>query len=159
MYSIHNNKKYTISEQELKNWRFTRFEIWTNLFLKIFMVRSSNKCVFISLTVIRYDFIKTPGEKILDRHDFVKSCLLTINLDMEKATVLAGIFGCKLVTFPFTYLVLHLGLLRAQIRDLSPLYSRINQRIASMPLLSLWWNNHGDQNHPYFLAHLLSLHP
>jgi hypothetical protein len=44
---------------------------------------------------------------------------------------LAGLFGCKLETFPFTYLALPLGLSRPRIRDLGPLYSRINHRLAA----------------------------
>jgi hypothetical protein len=38
------------------------------------------------------------------RVNFAKSCLLPINLSNEKASLLAGLFGCKLGTFPFTYL-------------------------------------------------------
>jgi hypothetical protein len=45
--------------------------------------------------------------------------------------LLAGLFGCKLESFPFTYLGLPLGLSRPRIRDLGPLYSRINHRLAA----------------------------
>jgi hypothetical protein len=65
------------------------------------------------------------------RVNFAKSCLLPINLSNEKAALLAGLFGCKLGTFPFTYLGLPLGLCRPRIRDLGPLYSRINHRLAA----------------------------
>jgi hypothetical protein len=63
--------------------------------------------------------------------NFAKSCLLPINLSTEKAALLAGLFGCKLGTFPFTYLGLPLGLSRPHIHDLGPLYSRINHRLAA----------------------------
>jgi hypothetical protein len=65
------------------------------------------------------------------RVNLAKSCLLPINVSKEKVTLLAGLFGCKLETFPFTYLGLPLGLSRLRIRDLGPLYSRINHRLAA----------------------------
>lgn len=65
------------------------------------------------------------------RVNFAKSCLLPINVSNEKVTLLAGLFGYKLETFPFTYLGLPLGLSRPRIRDLGPLYSRINHRLAA----------------------------
>jgi hypothetical protein len=72
------------------------------------------------------------------RVNFAKSCPLPINLANEKAAHLAGLFGCKLESFPFTYLGLPLGLTRPRIRDLGPLYSRINQRLtATASFLSL----------------------
>jgi hypothetical protein len=72
------------------------------------------------------------------RVNFAKSCLLPINLANEKAAHLAGLFGCKLESFPFTYLGLPLGLTRPRIRDLGPLYSRINHRLtATASFLSL----------------------
>jgi hypothetical protein len=55
------------------------------------------------------------------RVNFAKSCLIPINLANEKATVLAGLFGCKLETFPFTYLCLWLGLSKPGIQDFCPL--------------------------------------
>lgn len=51
---------------------------------------------------------------------------------------LAGLFGCKLETFPFTYLGLPLGLTRPRIRYLGSLYWRINHRLtATASFLSL----------------------
>jgi hypothetical protein len=44
---------------------------------------------------------------------------------------MSGLFGCKLETFPFTYLRFPLGLTRPRIRDLGLLYSRINHRLAA----------------------------
>jgi hypothetical protein len=65
------------------------------------------------------------------RVNFAKSCLLPINLSNEKTSLLAGLFGCNLKMFPITYLGLPLGLSRPRIRDLGPLYSRINHRLAA----------------------------
>jgi hypothetical protein len=67
------------------------------------------------------------------RVNFRKACLLPINLFNERATLLAGLFGCKLETYPFTYLGLLLGLSRPHIPDLGPLYSRINHHLAATP--------------------------
>jgi hypothetical protein len=75
------------------------------------------------------------------RVNFTKSCLLTIELINEKAVLLAGLLGCKIETFPFTYLGLSLGLSRPRIRDLGPLYSRINHCL--LPLS--WWKNHDQR--------------
>jgi hypothetical protein len=75
--------------------------------------------------------LKTFAQLIGLKINFSKSCFLPINLPNEKVTLLAGLFGCKLETFPLTYLGLPLGLSRPRIRDLGPLYSSINHHLAA----------------------------
>jgi hypothetical protein len=79
------------------------------------------------LKAILETFAQSTGLRV----NFAKSCLLPINISNDKASLLAGLFGCKLESFPFTYLGLPLGLSRPRIRDLGPLYSRINHRLAA----------------------------
>jgi hypothetical protein len=71
-------------------------------------------------------FVQSTGLRV----KFDKSCLLPISISNEKATLLAGLFGCKLESFPFTYLGLALGLSGPRIHVLAPLYSRINHHLA-----------------------------
>lgn len=44
---------------------------------------------------------------------------------------LAGLFGCKIESIPFTYLGLPLGITRPKIRDYAPFINHIDRRLAS----------------------------
>jgi hypothetical protein len=63
--------------------------------------------------------------------NYHKSCLVPINIDHEKATTLANVFGCTVGDFPFTYLGLPLGLTKPQVKDYAPLICRIEKRLSA----------------------------
>jgi len=65
------------------------------------------------------------------RVNYHKSCIVPINIDQEKASSLANVFGCQLGTFPFTYLGLPMGLTKPQVKDYAPLICRIERRLSA----------------------------
>jgi hypothetical protein len=66
-----------------------------------------------------------------------KSCLLPINIDEEKATQMAGVFGYQVGTYPFTYLGLPMGTTKPRVEDFSPLVSKIERISATIYWLSM----------------------
>lgn len=64
--------------------------------------------------------------------NFHKSCMLPINVDLDKITALATTFGCMVGSFPFTYLGLPLGLTKPQVKDYAPLFAGLkgNSQLA-----------------------------
>jgi hypothetical protein len=65
------------------------------------------------------------------RVNFNKSNIYPINVDQEKMEILAQTFGCKIGSYPFTYLGLPLGLDKPNVEDMLPLVQRINRRLVS----------------------------
>lgn len=65
------------------------------------------------------------------RVNYHKSCLVPINVDSEKASILANVFGCVVGAFPFTYLGLPMGLAKPQVKDYAPLICRIERRLSA----------------------------
>jgi hypothetical protein len=64
--------------------------------------------------------------------NFHKSSIVPINVPEETMSELADAFGCQIGTLPFTYLGLPLGTSRPQIKDLLPLVTRLERRLASI---------------------------
>jgi hypothetical protein len=62
--------------------------------------------------------------------NYHKSCLVPINIESDQALKLAKAFGCLVGSFPFTYLGLPMGLTKPQVRDYSPLISRIERKLS-----------------------------
>jgi hypothetical protein len=63
--------------------------------------------------------------------NYHKSYLVPINVDAQKAELLAATFGCIVGSFPFTYLGLPLGLTKPLVRDYAPLICRVERRLAA----------------------------
>jgi hypothetical protein len=57
-----------------------------------------------------------------------------INIDNDRASQLAGEFGCLVGSFPFTYLGLPLGITKPQVRDYAPLLCRIERMLSASSL-------------------------
>jgi hypothetical protein len=70
----------------------------------ILIMRASQRELF-TLKGLLESFSQSTGLRI----NYNKSCLVPLNLTLEKAQLLAGVFGCKLESLPFTYLGLPLG--------------------------------------------------
>jgi hypothetical protein len=72
-------------------------------------------------------FTQSTGLKV----NHVKSYLLPINIDEEKATQMARVFGYQVGTYPFTYLGLPMGTTKPRVEDFSSLVSKIERRILT----------------------------
>jgi hypothetical protein len=60
-----------------------------------------------------------------------KSCLVPLNMCDDKAQQLAGVFGCKLETLPFTYLGLPLGTTKPRVEHCGFIMSKIERRLTA----------------------------
>lgn len=63
--------------------------------------------------------------------NFLKSCLIPLNLDEEKANNPAQTFGCSFGTLPFTYLGLPLSCSKPKVIDFSPLTDWIERMLVA----------------------------
>jgi hypothetical protein len=72
------------------------------------------------------------------RVNFAKTGMVPINLSSEKAEIMAGVFGCKIQTMPFTYLGLPMGSTKPRVDDFAPLMNRAERQLSS--ILSLLTN-------------------
>lgn len=64
--------------------------------------------------------------------NFEKSFLVPINMNGDRAEHLAGVFGYKVGTMPFTYLGLPLGTTKPSLEEFSPMLNRIEKRITGI---------------------------
>jgi hypothetical protein len=64
------------------------------------------------------------------RINYAKSCLVPINVSTEKATHLAGLFGCKIESLPFTYLGLPLGTTKPRIEHYGQIMSSTERKLS-----------------------------
>lgn len=92
----------------------------------VLFMKASQQELF-ALKVLLQSFTQFTGLKV----NFTKTCLLPINISQEQATVLAGVFGCQVGTYPFTYLGLAMGTTKPRVEDHAPLVSRIERRITA----------------------------
>lgn len=74
--------------------------------------------------------LETFGQATGLRVNYAKSCLVPINTSREKAEHLAGVLGCQVGSFPFTYLGLPLGIVKPNLQHFMPLIDRIDRRLA-----------------------------
>jgi hypothetical protein len=65
------------------------------------------------------------------RVNYKKSCLVPLNMCDGKAQQLAGVFGCKLETLPFTYLGLPLGTTKPRVEHYGFMMSKIERRLTA----------------------------
>lgn len=64
--------------------------------------------------------------------NFSKSSLVPINIESDRANLLAAAIGCKVGAMPFTYLGLPLGTTRPTIEEYMPLMHRIERRLVGL---------------------------
>jgi len=65
------------------------------------------------------------------RVNYKKSCLVPLNLLPEKAQQLAGVFGCKLETLPFTYLGLPMGTTKPRVDNFGFIMNEVERKITA----------------------------
>jgi hypothetical protein len=59
-----------------------------------------------------------------------KYCLVPLNMDAEQASLLAGVFGCKLQDMSFTYLGLSMGTTKHRVEPFAPLMNRVERQLT-----------------------------
>jgi hypothetical protein len=89
-------------------------------------MKTSQKDIFF-LKAILQTYSQSIGLKV----NFAKSCLFSINISQEKTEQLAGVFGCSLGSYPFTYLGLPMGITKLKVEHFAPLVCRIERRIIA----------------------------
>ncbi|KAG8099935.1 hypothetical protein GUJ93_ZPchr0013g37985 [Zizania palustris] len=72
-------------------------------------------------------FSQSNGLKV----NFRKSSIIPINVQEERASLLAKTFGCSIGSFPFQYLGLPLGPLKPKFKDFNYLMENIERRLSS----------------------------
>jgi hypothetical protein len=90
----------------------------------ILVMRASQKELFL-LKGLSQTYNQSTGLKV----NYGKSCLLPINISQDKAEILAGVFGCSVGCFPFTYLGLLMRTTKPRVEHFAPLVSKIERRI------------------------------
>jgi len=65
------------------------------------------------------------------RVNYKKSCLMPLNLSTEKAHQLAGFFGCKLESLPFTYLGLPMGTTKPRVEHFGFIMNKVERRLTA----------------------------
>jgi hypothetical protein len=73
------------------------------------------------------DFVDSTGLRV----NFNKSNIYPINVDQGKMEILAQTFGCKIGSYPFTYLGLPLGPNKPNMEDMLPFVQIIERRLVS----------------------------
>ncbi|CAO2167262.1 unnamed protein product [Urochloa humidicola] len=66
------------------------------------------------------------------RVNYAKTCLVPLNMEASRAANLAGVFGCKLESLPFTYLGLPLGTTKPRVEDYGPIMNKTERRLTSI---------------------------
>jgi hypothetical protein len=93
----------------------------------ILVMRATQREIF-CLKALLHTYSESTGLKV----NFSKSLLLPINISEDKANQLAGIFGCTVGSYPFTYLGLPMGTTKPKVEDHAPLANKIERRIIVM---------------------------
>jgi hypothetical protein len=73
------------------------------------------------------DFVDSTGLRV----NFNKSNIYPINVDQGKMEILTQTFGCKIGSYPFTYLGLPLGPNKPNMEDMLPFVQIIERRLVS----------------------------
>lgn len=77
---------------------------------------------------ITREFSQSTGLRI----NYAKSCMVPLNMDMDKAAHLAGVFGCSIGTMPFTYLGLPMGSTKPRVEHSGPIMNQMERRLTSI---------------------------
>ena len=91
----------------------------------LLIMKASQRELF-CLKGILHTFSQSTGLRI----NYNKSCLLPINVDTDKALLLASTFGCQVGTLPFTYLGLPMGTTKPRVDHYLPLMNSVERRIT-----------------------------
>jgi hypothetical protein len=80
------------------------------------------------LKAILESFAQSTGLRV----NYAKSRLVPLNLYVEKAEHMVGVFGCKKQEMPFTYLGLPMGTTRPRVEHYGPILNRMERQLTSI---------------------------
>jgi hypothetical protein len=92
----------------------------------ILIMKASQRELF-TLKGLLESFAQSTGLRV----NYRKSCLVPLNISMEKAQQLAGVFGCKLESLPFTYLGLPMGTTKPRVEHFETLMNKVERRLTA----------------------------
>jgi hypothetical protein len=92
----------------------------------ILIMRASQRELF-TLKGLLESFSQSTGLRI----NYKKSCLVPLNISLENAQLLAGVFGCKIESLPFTYLGLPLGTTKPRVEHYGPIMNKIERKLTA----------------------------
>jgi len=92
----------------------------------LLVMKASQKELF-TLKGLLESFAQSTGLRV----NYNKSCLVPLNLFDNKAHLLAGAFGCKIESLPFTYLGLPLGTTKPRVDHFEPLMSKTERKLTT----------------------------
>jgi hypothetical protein len=92
----------------------------------ILIMKASQRELF-TLKGLLESFSQSTGLRV----NYKKSCLVPLNLSDEKAQQLAGVFGCKLESLPFTYLGLPLGTTKPRVEHFGFIMSKTERKLTA----------------------------
>ncbi len=88
------------------------------------MKKTIQKEIFCQKGILQ-SFAQSTGLKI----NYHKSYMIPINVPKEDKEILAGTFGCKTGSMPFTYLGLPVGTTKPRIAEFAPLIDRVERKL------------------------------
>ena len=91
----------------------------------ILIMKASQRELF-TLKGLLESFSQSTGLRV----NYRKSCLVPLNLSAEKAQQLAGVFGCKLESLPFTYLGLPMGTTKPRVEHFGFIMNKVERRLT-----------------------------
>jgi hypothetical protein len=93
----------------------------------ILVMKASQRELFI-LKGLLESFSQSTGLRV----NYGKSCMVPLNTTNDKAQLLAGVFGCKLESLPFTYLGLPMGTTKPRVEHYGPIMNRTERRLSAV---------------------------
>jgi len=122
------NKAYHqgLFELPITSYELDQFPIVQYADDTLLVLRASQRELF-KLKGLLESFAQSTGLRV----NYKKSCLVPLNLSLEKAQLLAGVFGCKLESLPFTYLGLPLGTTKPRLEHFGSIMSKTERKLNS----------------------------
>jgi hypothetical protein len=82
----------------------------------------------LGLRALLESFAQSTGLRV----NYAKTGMVPINLSLEKAEIMAGVFGCRIQSMPFTYLGLPMGTTKPRVEHFAPLMNRAERQLTSI---------------------------
>ena len=122
------NKAYQqgLFELPIPSFELDQFPIVQYADDTILVMKASQRELF-ALKGLLESFSQSTGLRV----NYRKSCLVPLNLSLEKAQLLAGVFGCNLESLPFNYLGLPLGTTKPRVEHYGPIMTKVERRLTA----------------------------
>jgi hypothetical protein len=122
------NKAYHqgLFELPIPSYELDQFPIIQYADDTLLVLRASQRELFM-LKGLLESFAQSTGLRV----NYKKSGLVPLNLSTERAQLLAGVFGCRLESLPFTYLGLPLGTTKPRVEHFGSIMSKTERKLTS----------------------------